>query len=216
MSKYIRISVHFRKLSVLIILCLAHIVECRAESTTLATSLQSISSFSVNPSVKLPERIFYNGIELGIGAALGGVLGGLIASEGFQVSEQIKEFLHRQNIDVAKIVVEEFNRALQQDPKLASKIVANGQAQFNLEVYNWGLSRNGSFSTDYKVAIGIRAKLIDQLGATVWEGRDFVHSANPDISAKPFEAYFGGPEVFSDGLKNSSRIVSELLVKRMQ
>lgn len=181
---------------------------CHAEEVTDGTRTNS-----PNIEVKLPEHIFYNGVDKTTLSLLfgGGAIGGLLAESTDPTSDKIKAYLRNEQIDIAEIVKTEFEFALKSRPELLRKFQESGQGQFTVEVYNYGLARIGAFSGEFKTLIGIKAKLIDGKEKIFWEGKGFTRTSDDQLKPNTFKAYFEDREPFVEGFKKSS----EIAIRRM-
>jgi hypothetical protein len=198
-----------RIVSFLILASLISYQYCEAEEAPVG-----VSDAKQNVEVKLPEHIFYNGFDKTMTAVLfGGVIGGVVAESVDATSDKIKEYLRRENIDIAEIVSREFNLALKARPGFLEKFQKIGPTRFKLEVYNYGLARNGGFSNEFKTLIGIRAKLISQNGEVIWEEKGNTRSSDGELKANSFKAYFDSREPFAEGFRKSSEIAIQRMFK---
>jgi hypothetical protein len=196
-------------------LCVSGILYgCQSQSIS-PDKLRSAQSVSVSPNVKVASTASY----LGRAQLWGGVLGsavGAIAGQAANkdVPDQIKLYLTQQNIDPGQIVRAEFQKGLRADPRFANRVVDVGSAHFELNVFIYGLTESGPFSSGYKPWLSVQATLIDASGKTVWQGKNWV-GAHSDIAEVPFDQYFADPATFRNALTIAADEVTRSLLKDM-
>ncbi len=178
-------------------------------------AIASLKSVSVSPNVVIAPKAAYNGPEQAWGAALGGLIGGLIAQGAVTAPDQIAAYLQQNNVNVGDIARQEFIKALQADPRFGPKLADNGECHFELEVYLWGLDQHGSFSLEYLAWLGVRAKLVDASGQVLWQDKDYVTRWTEGIPAATYDAYFIDPATFRDGFTTSARIIAAGLLRKI-
>jgi hypothetical protein len=156
---------------------------------------EHLQDISVVDSVIMPEKAYYYGPSNGVGAALGGYIGALIAESGSTAPEQIEEALKTNNIDVGDMLLEEFKLQLSQHQKMQNKnFVGNsGNAKFNLVIEKYGLEQDGPFSSKYRPIMTVSATLINEQDETIWKASNLVRSFQTKLKGKPFS------ELVSDG-----------------
>jgi len=198
----------------------------------------SIKSVSVSERVAISREVSYEGPEEFtanvLGAALGqhfgsaavknapatgtvlGVSLGVLVARGFVTPRaQIKAYLAEENIDVAQIARIEFLNGLRADPRFATRLSEKGDAHFELEVYRYGLSQRSTFSSEYGVWLGIRAKLINPSGTVIWQDRTSVSGRDDAAPAVPYPAYFDDPATFRDSLATAARFLTQKMLRKM-
>ncbi len=125
--------------------------------------------------------------------------------------DRIKSYLEQQHIDVRQIVRTEFRSGLNADPRFANRVVDNGAAHFELNVYIYGLFEAGIFHSGYKIWLGIQSTLVDSSGNTLWQDKNWV-GLDSDIPAHDFEDYFSDPAIFTETLKTGSDEITQRLL----
>ncbi|TJY58838.1 hypothetical protein E4T66_14650 [Sinimarinibacterium sp. CAU 1509] len=201
-------------ISICLLALMLAVTGCAGTSVKPET-IHQLTSVSVSHSVELSPEVSYHGPEQSLGAALGGILGALIAQGATSSPDQIKTYLAEQHIDVGEIVRQAFVEGLQHDSRFANKIKESAENHFELEVPLYGLAQNGGFSSEYKAWLGFRARLIDPSGNVIWEKYDFVTHFNDAVPAAKYAAYFESPEQFRIGFKAAAAEITKMLLQKM-
>lgn len=87
-----------------------------------ATKSSLNDGIAINPTLQLAQKPYYHGPEHLWGAALGGVAGAIIASNGVDEPTKIQNYLAAQKIDVASLVLDEFKRQANEHADSGSEV----------------------------------------------------------------------------------------------
>jgi hypothetical protein len=162
--------------------------------TDLAPDKQKdLGAVSVDPAVKMPDKVFYNGPENNWGVALGGVLGAVIASEAVEEPTRIRLFMEKQKIDLGRMVADEFKARLAASPQFGGKLRDDASTRFELEVKIYGLAQKGAFSSQYKPLLRVDARLVDAGGNVLWKKFEFVTNLSSVTPGYTYPEYFETP-----------------------
>jgi hypothetical protein len=131
---------------IILVLLINLIVGCATTQSISVQDRQAIHTVTVNPKVKMPDKVYYMGPGFGY-FMMGGVIGGAIAAAG-----NVSKDTQLQNYVVANdIHMDQIMRAhlLQQLPDAGLKFVAQGPADaaMNIKIKVYGFSIPQGFST---------------------------------------------------------------------
>jgi hypothetical protein len=170
----------------------------------------SINSISISENVVVPQGVSY----IGPAAAFG--LIGVVADAGNDTPQNIKNHLEKNNIDVGKIVKEQFEQEARQNPFLGSRLKPSGagaEARIEIEIRGYGLGQKRGFSNNYVPMLGYAVKMFDGTNRVVWEKYDYVTAFTDGIPTYQFEEYFQSDAAFRTAYTESARIIARNLVK---
>ncbi len=193
-------------------LVMAALLSACATSTPMgAADRAAIKTIKIDPSVTLPEKMFYHGREQSL-AAVGGALGAMLGSDSTAgPSAAIVAKMKEANISLPDILAAEFKRAVEGagltvvDPATAS------DAEVTLVVQFYGLGQTHGFSALYPT-MKVAATMKKADGTVVWQKTDGVLPFNSDNkTSKEFDEYMREPELLRTAMTTASAIVSKML-----
>jgi hypothetical protein len=157
--------------------------------------------------LKVAERPFYHGSGL---FALGGAIGGLIASQVYKDEpERIAAYVSQEKIDIAAIIKAEFEQQINAKPEFMATFKAKAPANFEMFIL-YGIT-SVPFKA-YRPYLSVHVKLVDPTGAIKWKNRDYV-GGHGDAPSIPYEDFYKSPEVFLSEFSVAAHEVVALLLK---
>jgi hypothetical protein len=177
------------------LLIASQLVACGMANNLTSDVYEGIKTVNINKTVisaKIP-RIYGAGENAAI--ALGGVLGGLAASDSnMSKGQMLAKVLEKNNIDLRSKVYTGFNRKLKQNAMFSGKLVdAAADATFDLEITLYGLYASGPFSSKMEPEVQIRATLRRADGQKVWTNFGYVTAMNFSGHEYTMEEYLKDP-----------------------
>ncbi len=188
---------------------------CASTTQLTKESENKLNKIALSKDVTVPAKAYYYGPEQGAGAVFG-VIGAIVAEASTTKDELIVDYMKKNNIDIGKIALKEFERQIKLNPKFANKINSDENidhdAKFVVEVRLYGISQTHGFSSVYRPTLGMAAKLVSTDGTVLWEEYEFLTAMNDGVEALPFDDYFKDPENMSKRFeKISENVVTQLM-----
>lgn len=177
-------------------------------SPVAAPAPASSATGNLVEAITVEDRPFLHGTGL---FALGGAVGGLIASQAWKDEpDRIAAYVRQENIDIGAIVRSEFERQASR-PDLAAAVKAAGRARFRITV-KYGIS-SSPFS-EYKPYLNIHAQLVDAQGNVKWKDGDYMGGRGM-AKAIPYPDFFKSAQVFRSEFEVAAREVTTLVLKSL-
>ena len=171
-----------------------------------ATAPASKPASPMFEAVVVGKRPFYHGSGL---FALGGALGGLIASSVYKDEpDRIAAYVLQEKIDLGKLVSSEFERQLLARPAAKEKFSGLQGGRFTMTIL-YGIT-SVPFS-EYRPYLSIHMTAKDAAGAQKWKDREYV-GGHGDAKAIPYPDFFKGAEVFTHEFEDAAKEVVTLLL----
>lgn len=194
----------------LILVLLIFITGCASSVTLDDSAKASIKSISISEKVVVPTQAHF----IGPGAAFGAL--GALAGSSSDTPQAIKSHLEKNNIDLGRIVREQFEQEAKQNSFLGSRLRPGGESRLEIEIRVYGLGQKRGFSNDYVPMLGYNVKMFDSTNRMVWEKYDYVTAFTEGIPTYQFEEYFKSDTAFRTAFTQSARIIARNLLKDVQ
>jgi hypothetical protein len=175
--------------------------------------LNTIGSVSIDPEIAQPEIPFIQGAG-NFGAFLAG--GGIGASIEQQSAGKIfKEYLDRNNIDISKIVYDEFKKVIIEDNILPIK--EDSDVKLKLTINGYGFGKSSAFSlSDRRPMLNVTASLINKDSETVWSMKDYITNLNSSTDTYTYDQLAENPQLTEKSLKQVSTILARLMLSNLK
>ncbi|CAC9443892.1 hypothetical protein BSPLISOX_2916 [uncultured Gammaproteobacteria bacterium] len=177
-----------------------------------------IKSISFNQNVKIPDKVFYQGSRQTVGLMFGAI-GILIAHSSETNDDLIMAHLKKNNINIGKIAIQEFEKQIKHNSRFANKRFVSNQenadATFVLEVSAYGIAKIQGFSNLYKPVLRLTGKLVDNQNKTIWEDYNIIASKNSNIQGIPFKTYLSKPGAMRKKFELITKNVVSLLIENL-
>lgn len=179
----------------------------------------AIRSVSIASSVALPE----NPMVFGPSANAGGFFFGPLAlaaatSSDNPDSQALKKLFADNKIDLGMIVREEFIARLAQVHAFPSIDVANGDANFELSVENYGLGAAGfapmsPINNPLIPTLRLAAKLTTRNGEVVWQNAAYLAGMDDRIKGRLFAEILANPDRTREAFRKAAELVAKDLLR---
>jgi len=182
-----------------------------ASSVSLDDSAKlSIKSVSISEKVVVPVQAHFIGPESAFG-----LLGAIVGSAS-NTPEAIKSHLEKHNINLGRIVREQFEQEARQNSFLSGRLKPDGESRLEIEIRLYGLGQKRGLSNDYVPMLGYTVKMFDGTNRVVLEKYDYVTAFTEGIPTYQFEEYFKSDKAFRAAFTQSARIIARNLLKDVQ
>ena len=140
-----------------------------------------INSVSINPEVSMPDKMGYVSYEMMSGTAFG-LAGALITmGSGKDEQEKLNAIMRENDIDVGRIVVEEFREQLAAKQVFRSIVTSAGDANFSLKINDYRLAYKPFADGDHLGAgLKVTVYLKRANGDLVWKATAFCSAKRTD------------------------------------
>jgi hypothetical protein len=190
---------------------------CQSNAPKMDPNVRAgVSKVAIVASNQLPEEIFYMGSEHAFSAALGGVVGALIAQGASTTGEKIDMQL-RKSVDMPSIYRAQFVEAFEKNNPHKMKVVqeSDADAVITLVITRYGFGKANAFSSTLRPLIIGGAKMQTKSGDVIWVDGASVSPLNSEIFGTDIESYFAEPKNFEKAVSSAFQSISEELVSRM-
>lgn len=171
---------------------------------------------NVNPIVKLPEKLSYNGPGQGAVALLGGPIGILVASSTADGPRgQLTAEMQAHQIVPGDIFASSFARqASDASPMKFVVGAANADAQVELSIIAYGFVNSGPLSSTLYPLCNVTAVMKTPDGRIVWQATEFAGPLRSEINeGHTFDEFAKDPELLRRMVAAGSDVASHLLVE---
>lgn len=175
--------------------------------------LNAIQSISISPEIAQPDMPFIQGAG-NFGAFLAG--GGVgAASEQKKAGTIFKEYLDRNNIDISRIVYDEFKNTIIEDNIF--KVSEDSDVKLKLVINVYGFGKASAFSfKDRKPMLNVTASLIQKGTETIWEKKDYITALNDSTDVYTFDQLAEDPKLTEKSLKQVSNVLAGLMLSDLK
>ncbi len=188
-----------------------------ANVTLTRQAEKSISAITIDRNVKLADRVYYYGPEHAVGAALGGMIGVVIAATADSEPAKIKRYMEQNGVNVTEIVASEVEVAVRQTAGFPWPVRENTDAVLRIDVQQYGLMHKMAFSTEYKPWLVLQLELVDKTGTVVWQDRAIATNLTSQTPGYSYDQYLSDPEYMRRAYAEAARFtVSEVLGKLLK
>jgi hypothetical protein len=171
--------------------------------------LNTIKNISIDPEIKKPDEPFVQGAGNFAAFLIGGGIG--VAAEQKVAGKIFKEYLDRNNIDISKIVYDEFKNAIIEDNIF--KITENSKAKLKLVINVYGFGKSSVFaSSDRRPMLNVTASLIKGDTETIWQKKDYITNLNGSTDEYTYDQLAANPQLTEKSLKQVSAMVAHLIL----
>lgn len=207
-----------RKITLYLIFIYLTSLLCGCASQSLSPANRAaVHTVNVDSNVVMPKDVTYFGAGQNMAAALGGVVGAIVASStAAPPIRRIETALKDNDIYVDKILVNEFTAQLQN--RKAFQVVANkdpADATFKIKVTQYGLYEHAPLSSELKTVIAVDASLVNKSGTVIWRDIEQVTMLNSPAPAYTLKQYLSNPLLLQDGFTAACSLVSTKLLNNL-
>ena len=171
--------------------------------------LNSIKSITIDPEIKQPEIPFIQG-AYNFGAFLAG--GGIgVAISQNAAGKVFKEYMDRNNIDIAKIAYDEFKNIIIEDKIFPLKDESDIKLKLTINTYGFG--KAGAFSGgDRRPLINITAFLVKNSGDTIWRKKDYITNLSKLTDTYTFDQLAENPQLTRRSFQQATNILARQIL----
>ena len=170
---------------------------------------------TVKKEIPFPEEAFYSGPATALGAAIGGIIGSLIAESASDADDLITQLVKTKKVDLEAIVREEINRHFVESNPVGTVVDADGDAEFQFTVTGYGMSRTHFTIAKVEPSVGIQGKLVKRRRDGDWgktESPDLMNETPKDT----FENWMRDIDATREGYRKNIKTVVVKLVRDLQ
>ena len=191
-----------RSAVVAVAICL---LTCGAAS---AQDLKSIKQITIDAEIPQPEIPL---IQSPGGFKAFMIAGGIGAAVDQQEAGKLfREYMRKNNIDVSKIVLESFRRAIQEDKIFV--LADTSDAKLKLVINNYGFGASGFFGgPERKPLMNITASLVSG-GNVIWKKTEFLTNLSSLTQAYTYDQLGQTPELTVKSLQQIADLVSRQIL----
>ena len=120
-----------------------------------------------------------------MGAAIGGIIGALIAESASDADDLIAQLVKTKKVDLEAIVHEEINRHFVESNPVGTVVDADGDAEFQFTVTGYGMTQAHFTIAKVEPSVSIQGKLVRRDGTVIWEktaAQDIMNDTPKDTS----------------------------------
>lgn len=221
-SRPIRIAMSFRALSRFLILTLAGLLSACAGVSPVSmkeADRAAIKTVAVEPTVTLPENMFYQSRGQALAGAIAGPVGALAASGASSEPKAVLLNLMKANdISVQQIVKAEFARAANARSRMTfSEGAGQPDASVTLTVNAYGFLPSPMFGAQMYPMLNVSAVMKRPDGTLVWQRTRVISTLHGDNDkAYTYEEYVKNPELLREVWVRVADVLSRVLAGDME
>ena len=171
--------------------------------------LNTLVSISIDPEIKKPDMPFIQGAGNFKAFLIGGGIGAAVEQQ--EAGKIFKDYLDRNNIDISKIVYDEFKNAIIE--KNIFKITENSDAKLKLVINVYGFGKSSAFSfSDRRPMLNVTASLIKGDKETIWQKKDYITNLNGSTDMYTYDQLAKNPQLTEKSLKQVSAMLAHLIL----
>lgn len=175
--------------------------------------LDTIERISIDPEIKQPDVPFIQGAGNFKAFLIGGGIGA--AGEQQEAGKIFKEYLYRNNIDISKIVYDEFKKAIIENNIF--KITENSDVKLKLVINVYGFGKSSAFSfSDRRPMLNVTATLIKGDSETIWKKKDYITNLNDSTDMYTYDQLAENPQLTEKSLKQVSAMLAHLILSDLK
>lgn len=175
----------------------------------------AITTVSVRNEIGMPESAFYSGPASSLGAFIGGIIGGLIAEGAVEAKDLITQLVETGEVDLKAFILEEINQPFVESNPVGTVVDADGDAEFQFNVWAYGLHKHGWGLLDVGPYVAIQAKLVKRDGSVVWEKTENL-GLTDDRPVQSFDEWMNDLDALRAGFRHVTKIVVAYLVEDLK
>jgi len=174
-----------------------------------AQDASSIKRIAIDPEISQPDIPLIQSPGNSKAFMLAGGIGAAVDQQS--AGKAFREYMRKNNIDVSKIVLESFKRAVEEDKTFA--LGANPDAKLKLAINSYGFGVAGLFGGDERrPLINITALLVANDGTVVWKKTEYITNLSKLTEAYTYDQLGGNPQLAAKSLQQASLLVSRQIL----
>lgn len=128
-----------------------------------------------------------------------------------QAGKAFREYMRKNKIDISKIVLDSFTRAIEEDKPFT--LGADGDATLKLAINNYGFGVAGFFGGgERRPLINITASLVSRDGSVAWTKTDFITNLSKLTEAYTYDQLANDPQLTAKSFEQASMLVSRQII----
>lgn len=204
----------FRRLRLVMIAALAMALFGCASSAMRDGDCRAVRSVHLVRPFEMPRqpRVMTRANAWGI--AIGGAVGGAIATSGERGKEEATaQYLADNNIDLGEMLAEELTSQFQSQGILKFALPANADGFLKIQVGGYGIGPTaGMVSDQYRALIAVRAIITKADGGVIWEAQVADPALNGERPSATLEALYSNPLLMREQMRAVAKTSARNLV----
>ena len=128
-----------------------------------------------------------------------------------EAGKAFRSYMRKNNIDISKIVLEAFKRAVQEGNVLA--LADNSDTRLRLEINTYGFGAAGFFGgNERKPMLNVTASLVSSGANVVWKKTGFITNLSSATTAYTYDQLGGDPQLTVKSLEQVSTLLSRQIL----
>ena len=144
---------------------------------------------------------------------IGGGIGAAVDQK--EAGKAFREYMRRNNIDISKIVLEAFKRAIQEGNILA--LTDSSDTKLKLVINTYGFGASGFFGgNERKPMLNVTASLVANGTNVVWKKTDFISNLSGSTTAYTYDQLGADPQLTVKSLEQVSALLSRQILSDLK
>jgi hypothetical protein len=174
--------------------------------------LSSIKRVTIDSEVTQPEIPLIQSPGNFKAFMIAGGIGAAVDQQ--EAGKAFREYMRKNNIDVSRIVLESFKRAVQEDKIF--ELADNSDARLKLVINTYGFGASGFFGgNERKPLLNVTASLVSN-GNVVWKKTDFITNLSSATTAYTYDQLGENPQLTIKSLDQISGLLSRQILSDLK
>jgi hypothetical protein len=177
------------------------------------SDLSSIKKIAIDSEISQPEIPFIQGPGHFKAFMVGGGMGAAIDQQ--EAGKAFREYMRKNDIEVSKIVLESFRRAIEEDKTFTLGEAADAKLRLAVNSYGFGVA--GFFGGDERrPMMNVTAALVSSGGDVLWKKTVYITNLSKQTDAHTYDQLATDPQLTVKSFEQVSVLVSRQVLAEMR
>lgn len=192
---------------------LVFLIGCAATKRLSIENRERIQTIMISKEISEPDQPIYLGPGQAFGAAVGGVVGSLIADAGSDAPTIIHNYVQENNIDLRLIVSRALSQELKDSDIFQITDTGSSDGTILLEIKSYGFQKGWGIKV--KPVLVVSGRLVGVNGAVLWEKTEGVSGISGGTPEKHLEDWLSDPVSFRKAFEKAAHLIAGAFIAHM-
>ena len=188
-------------------------IGCTAKKALTKDAINNIKTVSLPEEIPVLAGPQYHGMSQSVGMAIGGLIGGIIATSASDVPLIIEKFMADNNISIEQKLRKSFSSEIRRRGIFEIAPASSSDADFNLIIKEFGFKRK-NLGPKVRPYMIIKVQLVDKSGHIIWE-RFSTTGSGAKIELQDIDTWLDDRFMFHNAFSKMTRAAAARALDRL-